>query len=100
MSESPRPERQIFEAMEDMARRMGELLPPGAAQLKTDFENNARATLQSTLGKMDLVTREEFDIQQRVLEKTRARLQALEERLAKLEGGPSDNDNGSGSASN
>ena len=97
MSDSQRPERQIFEAMEDMARRMGELLPPGAAQLKTDFENNARATLQSTLGKMDLVTREEFDIQQRVLEKTRARLQALEERLAKLEGGASDN--GSGSAS-
>jgi len=90
MSDSQRPERQIFEAMEDMARRMGELLPPGAAQLKTDFENNARATLQSTLGKMDLVTREEFDIQQRVLEKTRARLQALEERLAKLEGGSTD----------
>jgi len=77
MSDSQRPERQIFEAMEDMARRMGELLPPGAAQLKTDFENNARATLQ-------------FDIQQRVLEKTRARLQALEERLAKLEGGSTD----------
>jgi len=42
--------------------------------------------LQSTLNKMDLVTREEFDIQAAVLQKTRSRLKALEERLEQLEG--------------
>jgi len=70
---------------DELAESLGKLLPPGLADVKTDFENNAKAALQSALGKMDLVTREEFDIQRAVLEKTRARLEQLEERLAVLE---------------
>ena len=76
---------QFRETVEELTGRLGTLLPPGASQLKTDFEDNARAMLQSTLGKMDLVTREEFEIQQRVLEKTRSKLTALEQRLEAIE---------------
>jgi len=72
---------QLRDAIEDMTNRLGTLLPPGATQLKTDFENNARTVLQGTLEKMDLVTREEFEIQQRVLQKTRSKLEDLERRL-------------------
>ncbi len=79
---------QLRETVEELTDRLGTLLPPGASQLKTDFEDNARAMLQSALGKMELVTREEFEIQQRVLQKTRSKLQALEQRLAALEGNP------------
>ena len=70
---------------DDLAEGLGKLLPPGASKLKTDFEDNARAMLQNSLGKMDLVTREEFDIQMKVLERTREKLDALEKRLAELE---------------
>ena len=50
-----------------------------------DVEKNVKTLLGSTFGKLDLVTREEFDIQQQVLIKTREKLAALEARLAKLE---------------
>jgi len=73
MSNADRPERQILDSIEEVVNRLGGLLPPGATQLKTDFENNARAMLKAKLEKMDLVSREEFDIQQRVLAKTRER---------------------------
>lgn len=70
---------------DELAENLGKLLPPGLSDLKTDFENNAKAAVQSALGKMDLVTREEFDIQKAVLEKTRERLEQLELRLQELE---------------
>ena len=85
MSNADRPERQILDSIEEVVNRLGGLLPPGATQLKTDCENNARAMLKAKLEKMDLVSREEFDIQQRVLAKTRERLKALEARLVHLE---------------
>ena len=85
MRDSQRPEKVILDGIEELADRLGGLLPPAAAQMKTDFENNAKAMLKSRLEKMDLVTREEFDIQQRVLEKTRQRLKLLEQKLAELE---------------
>ena len=50
-----------------------------------DLEKNVKAMLGSAFNRMDLVTREEFDIQQQVLIKTRTKLMELEERLAKLE---------------
>lgn len=87
---------QVKETIEELTGRLGTLLPPGASQLKTDFENNARAVLQSTLGKMDLVTREEFEIQQRVLQKTRSKLQALEQRLEAFEATEAAKDSGPG----
>ena len=85
MRDSQRPEKVILDGIEELADRLGGLLPPAAAQMKTDFENNAKAMLRGRLEKMDLVTREEFDIQQRVLEKTRQRLKLLEQKLAELE---------------
>ena len=51
-------------------RLMG-FLPPGAAAMKEDFEKNVRATLQATFSRMDLVTREEFEVQAAVLLRTR-----------------------------
>ena len=60
---------------EFMDRVMG-LLPPGAAQLRDDFQKNLNATLQSLFSRMDLVTREEFDVQAAVLLRTRQRGEA------------------------
>lgn len=73
-------------AFDDLARRLGALLPPGVAGLKDDFEKNAKAALQSALGNLDLVTREEFDVQSDVLSRTRERLAQLEQRIAEIEG--------------
>ena len=71
---------------DDIASRLDSLLPPGARQVREDFAKNARATLQGALGELDLVTREEFDVQSAVLARTRERLEALERRVAALEG--------------
>ena len=70
---------------DDMASQLAKLLPPGAEELKKDFEKNTRAMLQSTLAKMDMVTREDFDIQTALLQKTTARLKELEQRVVALE---------------
>ncbi len=72
------------------------LLDDFAARLRTfaadtpaaDFERNARAMLGNLFSRLDLVTREEFDAQARVLAQTRARLDQLEQRLAALEAPP------------
>ena len=53
--------------------------------MKSDFERNAKLALQSALAKMDLVTREDFDVQMRLLERTREKLDALEQRISALE---------------
>ena len=73
--------------IDEMARRLMEHLPPAFRATQQDLETNFRAVLRSGLGKLDLVTRDEFDTQTRVLERTRARLEALEARLQALEGG-------------
>lgn len=71
--------------LDDLARRLGELVPPGLADARADLEKNFRAALQSGLGRLDLVTREEFDVQRAVLLRTREKLEALERTLAELE---------------
>ncbi|HUN27762.1 MAG TPA: accessory factor UbiK family protein [Steroidobacteraceae bacterium] len=71
--------------IDDIARRLLESLPPSLRGLRQDFESNFRAVLRGTLGRLDLVTREEFDAQTKVLERTRAKAEALEARLAELE---------------
>lgn len=53
-----------------------------------DFEKNARALLTQGFAKLDLVTREEFDIQSELLARTRQKLDELEKRVAALEAGP------------
>src|ERR1700722_6355616 len=73
--------------IDDIARRLMENLPPAFRATQRDLESNFRAVLRANLGKLDLVTRDEFDTQSRVLERTRARLEALEARVKVLEGG-------------
>lgn len=73
--------------IDEIARRLVERLPPALRSTQQDLESNFRAVLRAGLGKLDLVTRDEFDTQTRVLERTRARLEALEARLKALEGG-------------
>ena len=67
---------------EDLSTRLGAIL---AASPAADFEKNARALLSSFFAKLDLVSREEFDIQAQVLLRTREKLKALEERVAQIE---------------
>jgi len=63
-----------------------DVLPKGLLSLHQDLEKNLRVALDSGLRKMNLVTREEFEVQTAVLERTRTRLEALEARVALLEG--------------
>ena len=72
-----------------IARRLTESVPPGLRAVQKDLENNFRAVLRASLSKLDLVSREEFDTQTRVLQRTRERLAELEARLQALEGGAS-----------
>ena len=74
--------------IEELARKLAESVPPGVRALQADLEKNFRALLEAGLAKMNLVTREEFDVQQRVLERTREKLTALEARLGELEARP------------
>jgi len=72
-------------SIDDIATRLSDAIPPGFTNLKEDMEKNFRAILQSALGKMDLVTREEFEVQKGVLAKTRSKLEDLEKRVAEME---------------
>ncbi|MBW7929923.1 MAG: accessory factor UbiK family protein [Gammaproteobacteria bacterium] len=73
--------------IEELARKLAGSLPPGMRAVREDIEQNFRAVLQAGLTRMDLVTREEFEVQQRVLERSREKLAALESRIAALEAG-------------
>jgi BMFP domain-containing protein YqiC len=72
--------------LEDLAKRLSESMPPQLAALKADLEANFKSVLQAGLARLDLVTRQEFDVQAGVLARTREKLAALEARLAALEG--------------
>jgi len=72
--------------IDEIARRLLDSVPPALRTMQKDLETNFRSVLRSSLGKLDLVTRDEFDTQTRVLERTRARLAELEARLQALEG--------------
>src|SRR5258705_7153612 len=73
--------------IDEIARRLLEKVPPGVRAVQQDLEANFRAVLRASLTKLDLVSRDEFDAQMRVLERTRARLEELERRGAGVEGG-------------
>lgn len=73
--------------IDEIARRLLESVPPALRTVQKDLESNFRAVLREGLSKLDLVNRDEFDAQSKVLERTRLRLEALEARLAALEGG-------------
>lgn len=72
-------------ALEDLSKRLGALLPPSLGEARADLEKNFRAALQAGLQKLDLVTREEFEVQKKVLLRSREKLEALERQLAELE---------------
>lgn len=71
--------------IDEITHRLLDALPPGVKSVKEDLEKNIRAVLQSAFTKMDLVTREEFDVQAALLKRTREKLQTLEQKLAELE---------------
>jgi hypothetical protein len=71
--------------LDDLAQRVAGSLPSGLQVLKQDVERNLRAGLEAGLARLDLVTRDEFDIQSAVLERTRDKLSRLEQQVAELE---------------
>ena len=71
--------------MDDLARQLVESLPQNLRTLGQDLERNFKALLHTGLERMELVTREEFDLQRAVLERTRTKLEQMEARLADLE---------------
>ena len=73
------------ESIENIARKLAEAVPEGLRAMREDLENNFRSVLRSSLNKLDLVTREEFEVQEAVLAKTREKLEALEARLEEIE---------------
>lgn len=77
-------------SLDDLARELADVVPRNLKAIGEDLERNFKSLLQAGLGKMDLVTREEFDLQVAVLERTREKLDALEARLAELEDSPSE----------
>lgn len=76
-----------LKAIDELARRLSELVPPPVKAAREDLEANFRAALQTGLGKLDLVTREEFEVQRAVLLRTREKLEALEQLVERLERG-------------
>ena len=74
--------------LDELARRLSSLVPPGLREGREELQQNFKSVLQAGLGKLDLVTREEFDVQRAVLLRTREKLDALEQRLAELADAP------------
>lgn len=71
--------------LDDLAQRLAEMVPTGMKQAREDLTANFRSVLQAGLHKLDVVTREEFDVQRCVLLRTREKIEELERQLALLE---------------
>jgi ubiquinone biosynthesis accessory factor UbiK len=71
--------------LDELTHKITELLPDNMMQMQHDVESNIHALLQSALSKMNLVTREEFDVQSALLQRTREKLDTLEKLVEKLE---------------
>ena len=71
--------------LDDLSRRLADSVPESVRAFGRDIEGNFKAVLQSQLAKLDLVSRQEFDVQAALLERTLAKLAALESRLKDLE---------------
>ena len=71
--------------IEEMARSIQAALPPGLKSVGEEVDKKVKQVLQAQLMKLDLVSREEFDVQTKVLLRTREKLQSLEEKLQLLE---------------
>ena len=75
----------MTDRIEDLAEKLAGLLPPGLKTLRAELQDNFRAVLRAKLEKLDLVSRERFDVQAELLARTQAKLKALEARVAGLE---------------
>ena len=71
--------------IDDLARRLSDLVPPGLRESREELQQAFKSALQSGLSRLDLVTREEFDVQRAVLLRTREKLEALEREVQALE---------------
>jgi len=73
------------QSIDELAQRLAALVPPGLREAREDLAANFRSALQSGLRELDLVTREEFDVQRCVLLRTREKIEELEQQVANLE---------------
>ncbi len=73
------------ESIEDLAGRLADSVPGAVRSVRDDLEETFRSVLRNGISKLDLVTREEFEVQEAVLARTREKLEALEKRLEELE---------------
>lgn len=71
--------------IDELARRLSGLVPPGLRESREELQENFKAVLQAGLARLDLVTREEFEVQRAVLLRTREKLEELERSVARLE---------------
>ncbi|MGN7918766.1 MULTISPECIES: ubiquinone biosynthesis accessory factor UbiK [Lysobacter] len=71
--------------IDDLARRLSSLLPPGLREGREEMQQNFKSVLQTGLSKLELVTREEFEVQRAVLLRTREKLDELQRTVAELE---------------
>ena len=71
--------------LDDIARRLSGAMPATAKAVQNDLEKNLRAATQVVFAKLDLVTREEFDVQRKVLARSREKIEQLEKQVAELE---------------
>jgi ubiquinone biosynthesis accessory factor UbiK len=72
-------------SLDELARRLAESVPESVKSFGRDLEGNFKAVLQAQLAKLDLVTRQEFDVQSSILQRTQAKLAELEARVKELE---------------
>lgn len=82
------------ESLDKLAKTLAETVPEGLRSVREDLEKNFRSVLRTGLGRLDLVTREEFEVQEAVLARTREKLDALEARLADMESAPASKKSG------
>jgi hypothetical protein len=73
------------DTLDEVSKKLAAVIPAGLQHLREDLQKSVRAVLQGTLTQMNLVSREEFDVQCEVLARTRAKLDALEAQVAELE---------------
>lgn len=71
--------------IEDIAKQVTDAIPPGLKNLANDFEEKTKTVIQRKLTELDVISREEFDVQTQVLLKTREKLAALEAKVAEIE---------------
>ena len=71
--------------LDEITRRVTDALPPGISDIQSDVKKNLHAALQGVFAKLDLVTREEFEVQSAVLQRTREKLETMEASVADLE---------------